>query len=585
MRVGHWRRKVLLLGAVALLGVLAACAGDDETPTPTVPAGSTPTATSPAGVATPTATTVSDVVPTGDKYGGTLRFAKHSTPTRYEPQQGGIGSMYPMKPIYERLITADVSNSTTLSYVPNLAESWETQDGGKTIIFTLRQGVTWHDGTPFTQADVVASLNRLLETGAFKSAFGPTFDSITTPDANTVTFSLTAPLGKLLAEFGIAGARIAKAEMIADLNAGEQVGPDDTVGTGPMKYVSWSTAGGFVGERNVDYYGTDPDGNQLPYLDGYVGFPIVDEGTRLASYLGGQLDLLQPIAASTQMATTIRRQAPDHTVIAFSPNDYYFFFANVAPFTDYNVRKAFHLAFDRHANAAITHKEWGNVWSVTPPYLGGLDEAELWQMPGFRVDIAEDVAEANRLLDAAGLTAGSDGVRMKITVASPLFQEYLDNAILYASDLKTIGIDFKMTPWVDPGDRSSRKAGCDFQTFNDRSAVLPDPDSDLEDVIRDPFDTSSDPLTTCGWPEVQALTDMYLTQSATFDPVERALLIKEYERAWYANEEVGLVWLPEHMGSYLGAHWPYVRGGKMEEGERWFHYQAHMDWTTVWLDK
>ena len=524
------------------------------------------------------------VAPTGVKYGGVLRYAGYTQLTAGDPQSGAISGSYLVYGSYDRLINVNPYDSSTLNYIPLLAEAWEFEDGGKTIVFHLRDDVTWHDGTPFTSEDVLASWERLLEQGQYRSSFGPFFDSMEAPDDYTAKFKLTVPLGKILAEFGIRGGRMMQKEIIERLGGPAGADPDKTatdhVGTGPYKFVSFDVAGGWVTERNDDYYLTDPDGNQLPYLDGTVGFTIPDEGTRLASFLGGQLDVLMPIAVSVPMGVQITNESPDHNVFRTSNNDWYWSFSNIEPFTDYRVRKAFHLAFDRHANALIgeVRPGWGEVWSYVPPYQGGLTEEELWQLPGWRVDKEADIAEANRLLDAAGLPRGSDGIRFNIEVISPRTQSYLDNAILYAADLRAIGIDFKIRPF-DRAEIGEVVRTCSFQVNSNRSPVGTDPDTELLEPIRTP--SSSGFTTACNWPEVPALTAAYLEQSGTIDPVARARLIKEMDRAIYRNEEIGYVWIPEHMGSYLAANWPYVHGGGYNPGDTWYHYTAHLNFRWV----
>ncbi|MFX8824852.1 ABC transporter substrate-binding protein, partial [Acinetobacter baumannii] len=91
-----------------------------------------------------------------------------------------------------------------LKPLPQLAKSWTISDDGLTYTFKLQSGVKWHDGKPFSSADVVFSANVFLrETHARLRASLAYVDTITAPDAETVVFKLKQPFGPFIGIFEV----------------------------------------------------------------------------------------------------------------------------------------------------------------------------------------------------------------------------------------------------------------------------------------------------------------------------------------------------------------------------------------------
>ena len=119
------------------------------------------------------------------KRGGTLRIAYAQDMTGMDPHRSlGIPAVYVMQNIFQNLITLDEK----LEFAPELAESWESPDGGKTYVFHLRQGIQFHDGTPFNAKAVKWNFDRLLnpeEKVRIRSRFS-TVDRVEVIDDNTI---------------------------------------------------------------------------------------------------------------------------------------------------------------------------------------------------------------------------------------------------------------------------------------------------------------------------------------------------------------------------------------------------------------
>ncbi|MQA96189.1 MAG: ABC transporter substrate-binding protein [Streptosporangiales bacterium] len=153
--------------------------------------------------------------------------------------------------VYDRLVTVDKTGRLT----PGLAEKWTAEDGGRTLTFTLRKGVTWHDGEAFDSADVKASLDRILEekTGAVARSNLTVIDGVDTPDATTVKLNLTRPSTALLYALTSVNAAILDEADIEKDTVGKE--PD---GTGPFAWKSWNQGQNVTLTGNPKYFGGAP---------------------------------------------------------------------------------------------------------------------------------------------------------------------------------------------------------------------------------------------------------------------------------------------------------------------------------------
>jgi peptide/nickel transport system substrate-binding protein len=124
--------------------------------------------------------------------GGTFVVARTGDVDKLDPQLAtAFQTIETLGLVYSTLVTTD--NSGTI--VPGLASKWTTSADGKTVTFTLRTGVKFQDGTPFSSADVKASLERILDqkTGAVARSNLLAIQTVDAPDAATVVLHLAAP--------------------------------------------------------------------------------------------------------------------------------------------------------------------------------------------------------------------------------------------------------------------------------------------------------------------------------------------------------------------------------------------------------
>src|SRR3954454_21972659 len=133
------------------------------------------------------------------KQGGTLKISFFDSPASMSLHEEATGSaLRPMMGVFNNLVMyrQDVAQNRPDTIIPDLATSWSWSEDGKELTFPLRQGVKWHDGKPFTSADVKCTWDLLLGTASEKLRVNPrkswyrNLASVTTKGEYEVTFHL-----------------------------------------------------------------------------------------------------------------------------------------------------------------------------------------------------------------------------------------------------------------------------------------------------------------------------------------------------------------------------------------------------------
>ncbi|MPV85614.1 ABC transporter substrate-binding protein [Cardiobacteriales bacterium ML27] len=179
----------------------------------------------------------------------------------------------------------------TLSVEPALAESWTISDDGKTYTFTLREGVTFHDGSEFNAEAVKFNFDRMLDenhpqhdTGPFPlSFFFGSVDNVTVVDPLTVKFELSEPYAPFLSNLAYPTGLIVSPEAVK--KHGKDFGRNPS-GTGAYQFAEWESNSKVVLTRNENYWGG------APALEAVIFRPITDANTRVAEMLSGGIDIM-----------------------------------------------------------------------------------------------------------------------------------------------------------------------------------------------------------------------------------------------------------------------------------------------------
>ncbi len=219
-------------------------------------------------------------------HGGTLTFGSENDFRGFDPLKTNALSIcgsIANSTIHERLFDTDSKGNL----VPVLALSATPSKDGKIWTIALRQGVSFHDGTPFNADAVVYNWTRLLNPkNKFRgrSSIGP-IQSVEKLDEFTVRFNLShfwLPFPKILTD-----TRAMYSYMMSPKAFEQGTQSRAPVGTGPFMFKEWKSGDRFVVERNPDYWQ-----KEKPYLDKIIFKPVPDHQTRFASLESGQMDVI-----------------------------------------------------------------------------------------------------------------------------------------------------------------------------------------------------------------------------------------------------------------------------------------------------
>ncbi|WP_181704968.1 ABC transporter substrate-binding protein [Chthonobacter rhizosphaerae] len=293
----------------------------------------------------------------------------------------------------------------TLEVEPALAESWTISDDGLVYTFTLREGVTFHDGSPLDAAAVTFNFDRMLDPAHPAAATGPFplsffFSAVKTVeavDARTVRFTLNEPFAPFLSNLAYPTGLIVSPTAVTE--RGKEFGRNP-VGTGPFRFKEWQGNRQVTIERNPDYWGEEAK------LQAVVFRPITDPNTRAAEMLSGGIDVMVevPPDALAQFqgfeSFAVHEQAGPHL---------WFLILNTrsGPLADKRVRQAVNLAIDKEAIANEL------LQGTAVPAKGIIAPAFEWAHDPALLGYPHDPERARALLKEAG----ADGAELTLLVA------------------------------------------------------------------------------------------------------------------------------------------------------------------------
>jgi peptide/nickel transport system substrate-binding protein len=389
--------------AIGAGGLLAACGDDDDddggasAPTATTAgqAGSTP---APSGQ---TPATGGQTPATGGEepqQGGTWIMALHGDPsTNVVQAPGALVDILTFKVMYNNLVQYQLSDNNAIEVVPDVSEKWEAAADLSAYTFTIKEGVTWHDGNPFTTDDVKFTIDTVLnpDNNAAGRANISSIDTAEIVDEHTITFNLKAPFAALPVMLGYNRPIFPKHLLEGQDFANPADFMANPVGTGPFKFKEKVEDSHLATERYDDYF----DGPA--HLDGITFKVIPDGNARVAQMLSGDVHF-----AVIEPPQIEAMQGNDEIEVRLAPQVNYYFFAinhSNAKFADVRVRQALAHAIDRESVIENILKGTGEV-STGPinPLLANFYNPD--------VTVYDyDMDRAAALLEEAGWTKGDDG--------------------------------------------------------------------------------------------------------------------------------------------------------------------------------
>jgi peptide/nickel transport system substrate-binding protein len=408
------RRRPLILGTTAVLAAMTAMPGaslgQDETP----------------------------------RMGGSIVVAIEGEPTSVDPAfDYDFVSGYATSSITEPLLEF-CENDTALC--PNLASDWTVSDDGLTYTLTIREGVTFHDGSPMTVDDVIYSLDRIRdpELGSYVGWMLANIAEITAPDEHTVVITMSQP--DALFEYALASTAAHVVSRAFIEAAGEDYGTPGvgSIGTGPFKFGEWVSGDHQTIVRNDDYWDKENGG---PYLDEVIIKILPEPTTRVAGLDTGEIDYVLRDVPSDQFEIVQGMENVDLALIPSYYGEWITFNTTRPPFDSVQVRQALNYAVDKAALREL-------YWPDTPATKATLVYPPLWtfeqeqwaaayeELPAYD----QDLEMARQLLDESGVADQLNGLTIAYYESTPsikgIGEHFLDVMSQLGIDIEAVKVTF-----------------------------------------------------------------------------------------------------------------------------------------------
>lgn len=276
------------------------------------------------------------------KRGGTLKIQLQITTASLDPLFGNGGESQFTTLLAEQLVTMNQQSE----FIPLLAESWEVENGGKSYLFKLRQGIQFHDGTPFNADAVKFNFDRLLDPNLAhtKKASASLLESVEVVDDSTVRINFKEPSELSLVMLSSIEGSVCSPKAIQEL--GEDFGRRPSC-SGPFVIESW-TGNEFVTKRNPNYWQTGSDGQPLPYLDGVEITVQSNSAVRLVELRSGNVQYIDYVLPKD--FEQVRQDSSLKLIdIRHGMHEYTAFNVSKPPFDNKDLREAVALGVDREA--------------------------------------------------------------------------------------------------------------------------------------------------------------------------------------------------------------------------------------------
>jgi peptide/nickel transport system substrate-binding protein len=357
--------------------------------------------------------------------------------------------------MYEPLM---VFNKNTNELIPWLATAYKWNDDNTELTFTIRQGVLWSDGQPFSASDVIFTFDLLKKFPALAttatSILNDYVDTVTAPDASTVLIKFKKVYTPAL--YDLSNQYIVPEHIWKDVTDPVTYTNENPVGTGPFTEVTRFDDQIYVVEKNPHYWQPGK-----PYFQGlkYPAYPGNDQANMALT--NGDLDWAGNFVPDI-----------DNTYVAKDPANFHYYFGEgdtillyinpaLKPFDDPAVRKAVSMGIDR--KMVVDTAEYGYI---QPSDVTGISaEYASWKTVQVSDEdnwTAYNPEKANAALDALGLKKGADGIRldkdgkpMKYTlIAVAGWTDWVSACQVIAQNMKDLGITITVeTPefnaWMD----------------------------------------------------------------------------------------------------------------------------------------
>jgi peptide/nickel transport system substrate-binding protein len=472
-------RRQFLHGSATVIGaaILAACgAGNEpaaELATPAAPSGEGAASPAPAAATAAAPTTdapvsfASQIDTAGITKGGTIIEGSTLDVRILNPVlSSDTASSRVISLIFDGLVSIDPD---TLDPIPNLATKWEAAPDGKSYTFTLKEGVKWHDGQPFSADDVKLTYDLLMDAKSGTPRAGTLtqhIESVEVKDPQTIVFKLKDVIAPFMVNDAIFG--IVPKHILGQVKPEEipthEFSTAKPVGTGPFKFQEFIKGDHVTVAANPDYH------NGAPALDSYIRKFVKDDTALYQQLKTGEVDYYENLPPDFYEDA---KSQENFRTLAFDGFNFQFFGYNLDPakifpaFKDVKVRQALFYAVDREGIVKVIRSGLSTVAQGTMPVLSWA-----YQPDKMTVRYDYDPEKAKQLLEEAGWKAGADGIREKdgqrlaFTLNTYSGNKPIDGIVsVFQQNWKDIGVE--MTPQTEEFSAFVTRLTktFDFQTF------------------------------------------------------------------------------------------------------------------------
>jgi len=373
--------------------------------------------------------------------GGELRFCLHSEPKTFDPlkveDDASVTVRYLTGGVLARL------NRQTQQLEPELARSWRVSKDGRQIVFLLRSGVSFSDGTPFSADDVAYTVQQLMDpalhspTGdAFRTGPGTAETKVISPTQISITFP--APVASLDRLF----------DQVAILPA--HSGKKESAVLGPFMVADYQPGSTLLLKRNPNYWKTDEHGRKLPYLDSIRLDIVPNRDLEMLQFRKGEIDLINSLDSEYfDKLGTSSPQAVHDAGASLDSEQMWFNEVARAPIPAYKKNWFRSAAFRRAISQAINREDLSRLVfrGHAQPAVGPISTAnKFWFNNKLKAEVYNPDA-ALKSLQAAGFRMENgtlkdhDGNAVIFSIVTNSGNKYRERmAVLIQDDLQKIGI-------------------------------------------------------------------------------------------------------------------------------------------------
>lgn len=401
-----------------------------------------------------------------DKFGGTLTLATNAEPTTLDARANTNTATHRVwAHIVEGLFELDIEGKPH----PMLVDDYTVDDKGLVYTFTLRDGISFHNGQKLTSADVVASLEAYGDLTPRGRKLFSFVKSLTAPDDKTVELTLTSPSGLVLSILADRAAGVLPASIVKE--AGETpLEPDQVIGTGPYQLEKWEPNVAITLARFDDYQPVmsttkGQGGEKIAYFDDIKIVPVPDAAARVAGLESGQFDWAEILPVDLYDRF---KSDPRFVVSTVLAGMFTILFNSKDPLTsDPKLRRAVLTGLDFKSLGATQGPP--DLWQSDPGMLASTERlhstenTEPWG--------ATDVDAAKRLISESGYNG--EELHLVTTSASP--QTY-NIALDLSNQLKAMGLTVELENVELSALQERRPQATGWHMITARDRVVPTPD-------------------------------------------------------------------------------------------------------------